>query len=365
MMKLPRSLSEVSVDFVNAALQRRWPGLEVTAAGFDGATEGTSSRAQLLLDYGHIPDGPDRPPPTMWLKSSFNDLHDVILRYDPFRIEARFYQLAGVPVVTPDCYFSDYDEERHAFLLLEDLTKTGVRFGHVSRPVTQEGAKAVLTQLARMHGGTWGKTVQFRPDWMETPITGEYSKFFLTELMDRLPRLWRGRRADLVPEDFQDIDRFRRCFAALQNGNSAGEGCLLHGDCHAGNVYYGLAEDEAGVLDWSLLRWGRWAHEIGHAFQQAGPAHPSNYNSAFELMDANYPGQTGVFDHYVEALARNGGPRLAKGEAWDAYAVQPLYGFLTWMATFPEMQGEQTCRDTVARFAAAAVDLRTCDRLAG
>ncbi len=42
--------------------------------------------------------------------------------------------------------------------------------------------------------------------------------------------------------------------------------------------------------------WGRWAHEIGHAFQEGGPAHPSNYNSEFELMDSNYPGQTGVFE---------------------------------------------------------------------
>ncbi|HEY3412498.1 MAG TPA: dockerin type I repeat-containing protein [Armatimonadota bacterium] len=42
--------------------------------------------------------------------------------------------------------------------------------------------------------------------------------------------------------------------------------------------------------------WGRWSHEMGHAFQQGGPAHPSNYNSSFEQMDANYPGQTGVFE---------------------------------------------------------------------
>ncbi len=42
--------------------------------------------------------------------------------------------------------------------------------------------------------------------------------------------------------------------------------------------------------------WGRWAHEIGHAFQQHGPAHPSAYNSEFELMDSNYPGQTGVYE---------------------------------------------------------------------
>ena len=42
--------------------------------------------------------------------------------------------------------------------------------------------------------------------------------------------------------------------------------------------------------------WGRWGHEMGHAFQQAGPAHPSNYNNYFELMDAAYPAQTGVFE---------------------------------------------------------------------
>lgn len=45
-----------------------------------------------------------------------------------------------------------------------------------------------------------------------------------------------------------------------------------------------------------LQIWGRWAHEMGHAFQQGGPSHPSNYNSEFELMDSNYPGQTGVFE---------------------------------------------------------------------
>lgn len=45
-----------------------------------------------------------------------------------------------------------------------------------------------------------------------------------------------------------------------------------------------------------LQVWGRFAHEMGHSFQQGGPAHPSNYQSEFELMDANYPGQTGVFE---------------------------------------------------------------------
>lgn len=45
-----------------------------------------------------------------------------------------------------------------------------------------------------------------------------------------------------------------------------------------------------------LQAWGRWAHEMGHTFQESGPAHPSNYRSEFELMDSNYPGQTGAFE---------------------------------------------------------------------
>jgi hypothetical protein len=42
--------------------------------------------------------------------------------------------------------------------------------------------------------------------------------------------------------------------------------------------------------------WGRWMHEMGHAFQApGGPAHPSNYNNSFELMDRLYPGHSGMF----------------------------------------------------------------------
>ena len=42
--------------------------------------------------------------------------------------------------------------------------------------------------------------------------------------------------------------------------------------------------------------WGRIAHEIGHEMQQNGPPHPSDYNSSFEQMDAEYPAQSGMFE---------------------------------------------------------------------
>jgi hypothetical protein len=45
-----------------------------------------------------------------------------------------------------------------------------------------------------------------------------------------------------------------------------------------------------------VTTWGVWAHEIGHQLQAKGPPHPSNYNSNFEQMDAEYPAQSGVFE---------------------------------------------------------------------
>ena len=59
---------------------------------------------------------------------------------------------------------------------------------------------------------------------------------------------------------------------------------------HASIVGEAPAEDVART-------WGRWAHEVGHQMQAnpGNPWHPSNYNSDFEEMDTEYPGQTGVF----------------------------------------------------------------------
>ena len=58
--------------------------------------------------------------------------------------------------------------------------------------------------------------------------------------------------------------------------------------------------DEGGTRD-SQLQWGALAHELAHALQAYSGssawaiAHPSNYNSSFELLDANYPGHIGAY----------------------------------------------------------------------
>jgi hypothetical protein len=78
-----------------------------------------------------------------------------------------------------------------------------------------------------------------------------------------------------------------------------GTKCTLAQGPGGANKLVGCAIFSENPSQSSTVVWGRWAHEIGHAFQEGGPAHPSNYNSSFELMDALMPGQSGVYEKQV------------------------------------------------------------------
>ena len=95
------------------------------------------------------------------------------------------------------------------------------------------------------------------------------------------------------------------CMLAVGAGSSlASVGCAIFSE--------NPADPDARV-------WGRWMHEMGHAFQApGGPAHPSNYNNSFELMDRLYPGHSGMFSK--QASGAGGFP------GWISPAVYDVVG---------------------------------------
>jgi hypothetical protein len=99
---------------------------------------------------------------------------------------------------------------------------------------------------------------------------------------------WTGIEAVLVVMAETDPSQFHRGQGSSSCNLPMGPGGAI------ANV--GCAIFSENPTETDLQVWGRWAHEIGHAFQGDGPAHPSNYNSEFELMDSNYPGQVGVYE---------------------------------------------------------------------
>lgn len=98
--------------------------------------------------------------------------------------------------------------------------------------------------------------------------------------------------------DFSGVDAVFVLMAETGNQFHRGQAnkCTLPIGAGGANRLVGCAIFSENPTEGDNLRWGRWAHEMGHAFQAGGPAHPSNYNNEFELMDSNYPGQTGVFE---------------------------------------------------------------------
>ncbi len=84
--------------------------------------------------------------------------------------------------------------------------------------------------------------------------------------------------------------------AQFHRGQARLSGCNLPMGPGGDIALVGCAIFSENPTETDVQVWGRWAHEIGHTFQQGGPAHPSDYNSEFELMDSNYPGQSGVFE---------------------------------------------------------------------
>ena len=108
-----------------------------------------------------------------------------------------------------------------------------------------------------------------------------------------------------------------------------------------------VTEDPAEGLPSS---WGRIAHEVGHEMQQGGPPHPSDYASAYEQMDGEYPAQTGVFEKeadkaypgwlppskYVEVHPPGGGAATTWAEEHDPTGepdAQAIKAFLSFGGT--------------------------------
>jgi hypothetical protein len=190
------------------------------------------------------------------------------------------------------------------------------------------------------------KVIVLRVYFNDYTATSTYSKTQVEGFYDLLNQLWKNTSYNTIDIDYQVSDLFQ-----LPDNRSAYIDDLSGGDLSNGGKFLKVLQDAIANapsgLDWTdidavnvlmaetsssqfhrgqatkcnlpmgpggslayvgcaifsenpgatqLETWGRFAHEMGHTFQQGGPAHPSNYNSEFELMDHNYPGQTGVFE---------------------------------------------------------------------
>jgi aminoglycoside phosphotransferase (APT) family kinase protein len=164
-----------------------------------------------------------------------------------YEIETRFYQhLASVlPVRSPHCYVSCYDERSGAFtLLLEDVGS-----GRVADPGAScdlGDVERAVDQLAALHGPMWENPALASlpwlprhdgPDaaWMASLVRSVYPRF-LRRFQDRL----RPQVIDLLDGFVPKVEQYLR--------DRPGPRTVVHGDFRADNLV--VDKGQITVLDW-------------------------------------------------------------------------------------------------------------------
>ena len=228
--------------------------------------------------------------------------------------EADFYaQIAPhLSMRTPPCAAVVVDRDAgRGFIIMADLVAGGARFSTALDPIGLDDVRETLDQVARLHARS--ELLQGR-DWIPCRIeTIAQRPIFSVERLQ--PLMHDARRGDL-PARTVDAARLLSGMQALAVRNAARPQTLLHGDCHAGNLYW--TAEGPGFADWQLIQRGNWALDVA-------------YHVAGVLPEAIAEREErALLEHYLDALARHGGQPPGVTAAWDDYRCAQVYGYYHW-----------------------------------
>jgi len=360
MISLPLRVDEIDADWLTQALRERYPGVAVLSAERGETLQGTATKIRLHLTYdaaGTRANLPSR----LIAKGGFSAHRELM--YSIYEIEARFYcDIAPhLNLRTPQCFYAGWDGARkQGVVLLEDLDARGARCCRVQEPLTYPQAAALLAMQVEYHARWWNDSRTFAPggdfDWVKPldPLpegeAGAYQRGQLRpEVYAACMSLPRG---VAVSRAFHDRDRMERALEQLRAIDRRSPFCLLHADCHLGNLYFD-AEGRPGLLDWQSVRTGPCMHDFTYFLV-----------SSLDMLDRR-KWERALLSHYLEALQATGIAAPTFDEAWEAYRAQILYGLYYWLVNPIEFQAELNNCAVAPRFAHAALDHGTFELLLG
>jgi len=336
---LPIQVDGLDARWATEVLRTRVPGVTVTRLDVLSARAGSSSTFRLALDYasGSSADLPA----TLYLKGNFDLGADHGLLPD-YEVEVGFYRRfsADFEPFVPHCWFAGIDRNSgQALVLLEDLTATGARFCTAPDPLSVDTVRGGLEFLARLHGRWWGGPLP-RLRNARTDGTDDAASDVLFHPV-HWARSLDSEAGALLPATFRDREFLAPRMARLFERNREIPLCLVHGDAHPDN-WFVRADGTAGLFDWGPYA-GTWAREVAY-FLVGALAIEDRRRAERELVG-----------HYLDALARSGGPKLELDDAWDAYRWNITNGVF-WFLCPPQSQAQAVINANVERFVAAALD---------
>ena len=218
--------------------------------------------------------------------------------------------------------------ENSGILVMNDLVAEGARFCSALEPFDANRASQSLEQLARLHVV---KQLAHGTDWLPCRIDHIAARpVYPVELINQLLADPRG-----VPLDrrTRDAGLLYAAMRALAQRNAQRPQALLHGDVHAGNLYW--TQDGPGFTDWQLVSRGDWAFDVAYHIAAVLPV---------EIAERE---ERRLLDHYLDTVRSLGGQAPDRESAWADYRMAPPYGFYHWAITqrvVPEITNEFTRR---------------------
>jgi aminoglycoside phosphotransferase (APT) family kinase protein len=249
---------------------------------------------------------------------AFLDVDELTARGGAVTItEADFYTkiAPGLSVRTPTCVAVLIEREAsQGVIIMRDLIADGARFCTALEPFDPAQAAASLEQLARLHART---DVPHAQPWMRRRIAELAKATYISQ--ETLQELLDGARGEGLDARTRDAGRLRQGLAALDGADAQLPQTLVHGDCHAGNIFQ--TNDGPGLIDWQLLQRGGWALDVAYHVAAVLPVEVAEREEWVLLR------------HYLDAARRLGVETPDFETAQAQYRQAMVYGFYLWSIT--------------------------------
>jgi aminoglycoside phosphotransferase (APT) family kinase protein len=270
--------------------------------------------------------------------------------------EVEFYRVLGgaLPVKVPRVFCARRAARGGRFvLLLEDLAASGCRFTSSADPVTLVEARAAVTTLGRLHAAFW-ESPRLSGDlaWLRSAENNPQRRLeWWISARSNGPAL--AKFGELVPAEIREnAHRIHEHRQLLEAHWARAPRTLIHGDPHAGNLYFD--GEEAGFFDWQVVQVGPGLRDVSYFLVNSLDT---------ELRRAR---ERELLELYLATLAEGGvrGPALA--DTWEQHRVFALYAWIAISVTAATagLQEQRIVRRAVERTGTALQDLASLDALA-
>jgi hypothetical protein len=318
---VPDSLEQaLSPRWLTAALQPRFPGLDVRAVVPGPVVDRISTNARFFIECaGGVPDGLS---PALCVKGYFNEVGRAA-RYIGAP-EAYFYRdlAEATGVRTLHSVYADIDPAtRHGVIITEDVVSQGGTFLDGNSPYTSDQTAETLAEFARLHAATWASTGCADSQWLARRLGRVLDVWGLSTTIDVIDRNFNGPNGRRIPADMRDAHRLVDAYRSLIAARTfSGPSCVIHGDAHVGNIFRDAA-GKPSLVDWQLVQCGAWHLDVG-------------YHIASTLtVEERRRTERDLLRHYLDALGSHGVTPPPWDDAWRAIAFGMLHGFFLWGIT--------------------------------